>query len=364
MKQQFIFIAILAFLASCGLDPNEVKTILGPPTNDARDTINVDPEPIEGIQLLTPANTQTHITFDKEVQLNWVSEKLGLNYEVFFWKASEAMPGEPLVSSLQNNFYVITDLEANTQYNWLIKGSDVANSLISDEYTFQTSEEGLKDVFQHKVIGLSFNNSVEDDENAFEIENHFAKFTTDRFGNSNSAFNGTTDGEGTAAIVTYDEKLNPGIMTVSIWVKPTDLANTGWIYSMQRWEGFSMKREGDARIKNMYFHETSNWGAVDFFTDEIAMDKWTNITITADGLVRKVFYNGEKVGEIEALGPVVFNAGIGSNLIIGGQVENNNTNLKEFFTGGIDDFKIFSETLNEDQVKTFFNYESNYNPNL
>ncbi|KXX69249.1 LamG domain-containing protein [Flammeovirga sp. SJP92] len=365
MKKQLLFLFIIAFAAGCGLNPDDVKTIASPPTDDARDTINVEPEPIEGIQLVSPSNTQTHITYDKEVQLTWTAEKLGLTYEVFLWKSSEEMPEAPLVSDLQDDFFVITDLEENTEYSWLVKGNDVANNLISDPSVFTTSNVSLKTVFERKVIGLSFNNTVEDDDNLYEVENHNARFTTDRFGNTNSAFNSSDATEaGTAAIVTYDENLKPGKMTVSIWVRPTDLSNAGWIYSMQRWEGFSMKREGDGRIKNMYFHETSNWGAVDFFTDEIEFEKWTNITITADGLVRKVYYNGEKVDEIEALGPVHFNAGIGSNLIIGAQVENNNTNLQESFNGGIDDFRIFQEAMTDEEVKTFYNYESNYNANL
>ncbi|WP_281615981.1 LamG domain-containing protein [Flammeovirga sp. SubArs3] len=383
MKQHFLFLLIIAFATGCGLNPDQVKTLTPPPTDDARDTINVEsepilpptdevedttdvePEPIEGIQLVSPSNAQAHLTFDKEVQLTWTAEKIDLTYEVFLWKSSEEMPEEPLVSGLQDAFFVITDLEENIEYSWLVKGNDEANYLISNPSVFTTSSVSLKSVFERKVMGLSFNNSVEEDDNLYEVEDHNTSFTNDRFGNTNSAFNGSDAIEtGTAAIISYHENLNPGNMTVSVWVRPTDLSNVGWIYSMQRWEGFSMKRESDGRIKNMYFHETSNWGAVDFFTDEIEFEQWTNITITVDGLVRKVYYNGEKVDEIEALGPVHFNAGVGSNLIIGAQVENDNTNIQESFNGGIDDFRIFKEAMTDEEVKTFYNYESNYNPYL
>ncbi|MBB6462238.1 LamG domain-containing protein [Flammeovirga kamogawensis] len=362
MKKILIFLSLVAVLASCGFDREEVKGIAGPPTNDARDTINVTPDPIEGIVLMYPQKDQKNITFDASVELNWEAEKLGLSYDVYLWKATEEKSTTPIVSKITNNFYVLSGLDKEQDYKWLVVGKNGVETITSQEGTFTSSKVSLNDVLTTKVIGLSFNNSVADDDGKYTVTSNSAKFTKDRFDTPNAAFEGSADRTESAAIVSNDATLNPGLMTVSVWVKPTDMANAGYIYSMQRWEGFSMKRESDARLKNMYFHETSEWGAVDFFTDEIALDKWTHVVITVDGISRKVYYNGALVSKIDAEGPVKFNAGNGADLIIGGQVENNNSNLSEFFTGGIDDFKIFSKALSADEVATFYNYESNYNP--
>jgi hypothetical protein len=185
-----------------------------------------------------------------------------------------------------------------------------------------------------------------------------ATLATDRFGNSNSAysFDGVDD-----FIETSNSFFNNGELdqSISVWFNPT--SNTSTIGPGQTFfntyphNGFVF---GYSYIGNqkIYFFKNSNPGIVSwniavnetYNTPAINLNSWHNAIIVKQGLVYKLYYNGNLVGTVNTTTAALqYMCKIRFGAITCCQLE--------VFNGKLDDIAIYNRALTQAEITALYN---------
>jgi hypothetical protein len=206
------------------------------------------------------------------------------------------------------------------------------------------------------VLALGFNEAVgaTTTSDASGLGNHGtvreAKFVAGKFGNGLS-FDGVNDWVTVVdGVVGSSLDLTTG-MTLEAWVFPTAMS----------WGTVIMKQRGTGDASyGLYAHEgvvvnggfpapagfvkTGGAFQLSHGASALPMNAWTHIATTYDGITQRFFVNGVEVGSRPQTG----NIAVGNQqLRIGG----NNAWGGEFFTGLIDEVRVYNRALSLDQVK-------------
>ncbi|MFC1711701.1 DUF2341 domain-containing protein, partial [Patescibacteria group bacterium] len=139
--------------------------------------------------------------------------------------------------------------------------------------------------------------------------------------------------------------LDPDTLTVSAWINP-DNTDAGTRRIFQRTSGaYGIYQSGSDLL---YYVDTQNdGGAWKALSTTISANTWQHITGTYDGTTMNLYLNGIKVGSTDNTGSIDNG---GSNAFIA-----TNSGSDQFFDGIIDEVKIYSTALTEDEVKLEYN---------
>ena len=177
-----------------------------------------------------------------------------------------------------------------------------------------------------------------------------AILTTDRFGNSNSAYE--FDGSNDYIEIPTSSSLDLNYkFSVSVWFYQTDAATAGYRLIDKNTAGFpdgyGIDTRGDATGKTvrMYFkNQDPDANSLH------SLNSWNHIVITYDSLEIKFYLNGQLENTVNIVGTDAPANNL--PLLIGcGQ---NGTNRQNFFEGKIDDLRIYSRALSSAEVTMLF----------
>lgn len=197
------------------------------------------------------------------------------------------------------------------------------------------SQDGLK------VMHLTFDDGTASDSGFFNLSGSANSTTAGTGIDGNGAL--TFDGSTSYVEIDNRDMINPTEeVTVSVWIRPTDLSAATVQRVLKRgWTTWGIHFYNGLLI---FQTDTTDVGGskVNNFT-RVDEDEWHHVVGTYDGSTQKLYVNGRLINE-NAQSGVLDDTWI--DLTIGA---NNNTPNQVFY-GDIDDVKVFNYALDEDEV--------------
>lgn len=187
--------------------------------------------------------------------------------------------------------------------------------------------------------------------------------TRDRFGAENSAYKFEN---GAYIEVPYTESLNPGLISLSVWINPSETFGNNYILSLNRWNGFKFQLQTDnflfMTLKTAYgtFDKDSNPG-------KMVTGEWHHAVVTA-GNGSICFYVDGVLAKTESLPGTAVRLADPVNLAIGQALPKDKYNFTDtgnsahfyssaFFKGALDDIRYYNKILNSTEVMQIYNNE-------
>jgi hypothetical protein len=163
-------------------------------------------------------------------------------------------------------------------------------------------------------------------------------------------YGGALSFNGTSSIVTVADAASLDLttgMTLSAWVRPSALSG---------WRTVLLKERPASLSYALYAHSTAsrpagyvaNPGDTGVTgTSALALNTWTHLTLTYDGSVLILYVNGVEVNRVGPAGAILTSTGA---LSIGG-----NNVWGEFFSGLIDEVRVYNRALSPTEIQTDMN---------
>ncbi|MGE5394943.1 MAG: LamG-like jellyroll fold domain-containing protein [Candidatus Saccharibacteria bacterium] len=255
--------------------------------------------------------------------------------------------------------------------------------------TFKSKAYGFIDEATALIAGWHFDEGTGTTATAFSTTKHVATF---KKGNAailgNNAMDPTwVDGvKGGKAVylnngahleVPYTTAFLPSNLTISVWVKPTELYENNYIISQNFWNGYKLQTQGGG--KPFFTYKKADGGIIDADNEtdnSIKANQWNHIVVTLDGTAKKlIFYvNGvltktwdettKGIGPMTTsltkpdpqpflIGAVATDEEIANDPDTKWMDWTNATNLG-FFKGAIDELKLYNIALTEGQVSKLY----------
>jgi len=179
-----------------------------------------------------------------------------------------------------------------------------------------------------------------------------ATLTTDRFGITNSAY--SFDGVDDYIEVPYSPSLKTQLISISAWAYPN---NTNWtqLVTKRNWNNaYNEQYALDTRSINVKVGSNCSnpgvgWTSLNY-PSMLPAGQWTHVVATYDGQYLKTYINGNLASN-QNLGSFRFlDTCLGANVRIGVTW----LNAPAWFSGKIDDIKIFSKALSASQVQELY----------
>lgn len=187
---------------------------------------------------------------------------------------------------------------------------------------------------------------------------HGATLTTDRFGESNSAY--SFDGVDGYVRIPDDPQLDGmDSLSLSVWVKTSG--------STQQMEVLNKYIHSGDQLNGSYNIGIDGWGPLAVFqyateddymikisNDPLPIDSWHHIVGVYTGVEGTLFVDGSKVAlsrnDPDSVGPL---NSIMADLLIG--CGENSGGLLNFFEGKIDDVRIYNRALSTEEITELYN---------
>jgi hypothetical protein len=258
--------------------------------------------------------------------------------------------------------------------------------------TFKSKAYGFIDETTALIAGWHFDEGTGTTATAFSTTKHVATFTK---GNAtilgNNAMDPTwVDGvKGGKAVylnngahleVPYTSAFLPSNLTISVWVKPSELYENNYIVSQNFWNGYKLQTQGGG--KPFFTYKKADGGIIDADNEtdnSIKANQWNHIVVTLDGTTKKlIFYvNGvltktwdetsKSIGPMTSsltkpdpqpflIGAVATDAEIANDPDTKWMDWTTAENLG-FFKGAIDELKLYNIALTEGQVSKLYTDE-------
>ena len=232
-----------------------------------------------------------------------------------------------------------TGLTPNTLYNYFIEATNSNGRETSGGLTFTTAAP------PQLIAEYTFNNTPNNVNGNSPFGQFFGlSYTSDRQGNPNSALSLT--GDGAIAEIT-GLPYGSNSRTVSFWVKTTTL-NPNFNYAFHY---------GDAANGNGFLFKPAqsiffaSSGGNNSITTSHTNNTWYHYVCTYDGITSKIYKNGILISSVAATWNTVNNP-YSLNFFRLGLTENDSTG---FFSGAIDDLKIYNYALIQADVNSLYN---------
>ncbi len=196
-----------------------------------------------------------------------------------------------------------------------------------------------------------------------------ATLTKDRFGNANSAYHFDKGGN---IEVPYNPVLNPQKeITISLWAKMDSSRASNYLVALNRWNGYKMQLQDANKV---FFTIKTDKGIWDKDDESLTLDKgkWYHMAVTYKSGEMNFYVDGtlikswtDKVGDPVAVKSSI-NMTIGQDLPTSlyqnnekDDADGNNFNgpWGGYFTGDMDDIRIYNAVLSATQVKSVYNAE-------
>jgi hypothetical protein len=180
--------------------------------------------------------------------------------------------------------------------------------------------------------------------------------------------------------VPYATAFLPNNLTISVWVKPTELYENNYIISQNFWQGYKLQTQGGG--KPFFTYKKADGGIIDADNEtdnSIKANQWNHIVITLDGTAKKlIFYvNGVLTKTWDetskSIGPMTtsLTKPDPQPFLIGAAATDeemaNDTDTKwmdwttaqnlGYFKGAIDELKLYNVALSEGQVSKLYTDE-------
>ena len=216
------------------------------------------------------------------------------------------------------------------------------------------------------LLELTFDGNTQDTSGSgFHMTNFGATPTTDRHGQANSAY--TFDGVDDYMRHT-GATLNVSDFTLSIWVT-VDSFPAWYRYAFAAHSGGGGINNGDRnlgvalanvnQIGGRYtVTEGQNPPAVEEYVDLTPLGTWKHIVYVRDGNEQRLYYQGQLIDTLtDGFGSLNINNGLievgAPNYWNGGWSQNGRNQAK--WHGGIDDLRLYSRVLSEQEIETLLN---------
>jgi len=160
----------------------------------------------------------------------------------------------------------------------------------------------------------------------------------------------------TAPYITVPNGLFNGLsaVTVSSWVKWDGGADFQWLYNLGKNQDSTMfltpSFSGDAKTRSSIKPVNGNAEVGVSGAGKLPTDQWVNVVTVADGSTISYYLNGVKLGSVAAslnLATAMYSASNTTSGYIGKPFWNGHP----FFSGDIDDFRVYSIALTDAQVE-------------
>ncbi len=165
----------------------------------------------------------------------------------------------------------------------------------------------------------------------------------------------------------------PANLTISVWVKPTELYVNNYIVSQNYWEGYKLQTQDGG--KPFFTYAKVGGGAVDADNEtdnSIKVNVWNHIVISLNATTKelKMYVNGTLTKTwneankgiaplVQTLGtPQPFIIGcIANNALVSTYTWTETPTSLGYFKGAIDELKIYNIALADGQVSKLYNDE-------
>ncbi|WP_158800149.1 LamG domain-containing protein [Pedobacter sp. L105] len=187
--------------------------------------------------------------------------------------------------------------------------------------------------------------------------------TTDRFGQAGSAYEFTN---GAYIEVPYTVALNPGMLSISLWINPKETNSDNYMMSLDRWNGFKFQLQTDN-----FLYMTVKTPASTFDNDsnpgKMTVGAWHHAVVTVgNGAIN--FYIDGALSKSTSLAGTLVQLASPVNLAIGQQLPKDKFNFTDstdpnyfyggtFFRGSLDDIRYYNKVLTTAEVTQIYNNE-------
>lgn len=194
-----------------------------------------------------------------------------------------------------------------------------------------------------------FNNNSRDSTGVYDMTNNYVTYTTDRFGKAKHAafFNGTS------AFLSKTTAFPNDTISYSVWLKPKNLPSIGIILANGSTGlnglaiilgGYSSHTSGDKLY--FYFGNVDNCDSTYTLTDT---SKWVHIVVIYKTGSYQLYINNvlKETGTKTMLAP--------SGPFLIGASYLGSSSYHEYFSGAIDDIRVYNRTLTASEVDKLYN---------
>ena len=173
--------------------------------------------------------------------------------------------------------------------------------------------------------------------------------------------------------VPYNSVLNPAKeITISLWARPTVVRPSNYLVSLDRWNGYKLQLQEANKAFMTVKAGATKYNDKDNESPTLDINKWYHITVSYKSGAMTFYLNGTPVKAwTDATGdPYAVKSNI--NLTIGQDLPTSLYQLNEkddadgnnfngpwggYFTGDIDEVRIYNVVLSDAQVKSIYNAE-------
>lgn len=197
-----------------------------------------------------------------------------------------------------------------------------------------------------------------------------AALTTDRLGRSNLAY---SFDKGAHIEVPYNSVLNPAKeITIAMWVKPTVVRPSNYLVSLNRWNGYKLQLQEANKVFMTVKTGAGKYVDKDNESPTLDLNKWYHIAVSyksgemvfyIDGTPVKTWTDvtGDPIGVKSTIGLSIGqdlpNALYNNNEKDDADGNNFNAAWGGYFTGAMDEIRIYNAVLSGTQVKSIYTAE-------
>lgn len=197
-------------------------------------------------------------------------------------------------------------------------------------------------------------------------------WSADRYGNANKALYFNAGGN---VEVPYNTKLNPGTLTISLWMKQdvnNPILNNQYMVAMNRWNGYKLNMQSDPKAfmtvkadvvgsANPAYYDRDNADPI------LTQGAWYHVVVTFGGGHTIFYVNGVMVKDWDNTpGTGISLSGAPINLTIGQDLPTDKYSDVEgdfygawggYFKGSMDEVRIYNTVLTGTQITSLYNIE-------
>lgn len=183
------------------------------------------------------------------------------------------------------------------------------------------------------------------------------EWTTDRYGNSGKALNFA---DGSWIKVPYNIALNPTQITISCWVYADETRANNKILGLYEWQGYKLQLQDANKV---FFTANDGVGAWDKDSDpaSIVAQTWFHIAVSFGDSEMVFFINGIEVARETRAGFGDLVSISGHDFAIGSDIDipwdGWNLDNGSYFTGSIDEVRLYKSVLTPAQISSIYNLE-------
>ena len=209
-------------------------------------------------------------------------------------------------------------------------------------------------------------NTNDESGNGINLTNHNVSFGIDRNGNTNSS--GIFDGSSSYANVIATTRLQPNSYTISCWINKDTLQNTAYAsvvtYSPVQWKWgppykIFLSKFSLGQVDGRQWSDSTSWEDIVSSLNYITTNKWYHIVMTFDSLssTQSLYVNDILMGIRKSVLSYSNNSLAG--LFVGATKESSDSSIVNFFSGGIDDIRIYNRSLDSTEIQALY-HEGGY----